>query len=32
VGGDALEIDGVLALPLVDLERAHERGLPDLVA
>jgi phosphoribosylformylglycinamidine synthase subunit PurL len=31
VGGDALEIEGELALPLVDLERAHTEGLPALV-
>jgi phosphoribosylformylglycinamidine synthase len=31
VGGDALEIDGMLSLPLVDLERAHTEALPALV-
>jgi phosphoribosylformylglycinamidine synthase len=32
VGSDALSIEGVLSVPLVDLERAHTEALPDLVA
>ena len=31
VGGDALTIDGVLSLPLADLERAHSGGLAELL-
>ena len=31
VGGDALTIDGVLSVPLVDLERAHTTGLATLL-
>jgi phosphoribosylformylglycinamidine synthase len=31
VGGDALTIDGVLSVPLVDLDRAHAGGLPELL-
>jgi len=31
VGGDALTIDGVLSVPLVDLERAHTTGLAALL-
>jgi phosphoribosylformylglycinamidine synthase len=31
VGGDALTIEGVLSVPLVDLERAHTTGLATLL-
>jgi phosphoribosylformylglycinamidine synthase subunit PurL len=31
VGGDALSIDGVLSVPLADLERAHSGGLAGLL-
>ncbi len=31
VGGDTLTIDGVLSVPLVDLERAHTTGLATLL-
>jgi phosphoribosylformylglycinamidine synthase len=31
VGGDALTVDGVLSVPLVDLERAHSGGLAELL-
>jgi phosphoribosylformylglycinamidine synthase len=31
VGGDALTIEGVLSVPLVDLERAHTGGLASLL-
>jgi phosphoribosylformylglycinamidine synthase len=31
VGGDALSLDGVLSVPLVDLERAHSGGLAELL-
>jgi phosphoribosylformylglycinamidine synthase subunit PurL len=31
VGGDALDVEGVLTVPLTDLERAHSLGLADLL-
>ena len=31
VGGDALDIDGVLSVPLAELSAAHAGGLADLL-